>query len=180
MYFFKLVYLRDSEGKYLRLFSSKDLIWRSAKHISTAILCAVIFLLSRVIFNRSQLYSNLSIDISSKKSPLYEGKYSLGNSSRLPIDYEFMMKYLWQGIVTKISGFRMFSSTPLFQRHQKPHTQALYNPHNYCKIFTSGGLAQRVKQRTLKILLREWIDPVSHPCNTSKQSFSSVNFSKHT
>jgi len=44
----------------------------------------------------------------------------------------------------------------------------------------SGGLAQLVEQRTLKILLREWIDPVSLPSNTSRQSFSSVNFSEHT
>jgi hypothetical protein len=43
-----------------------------------------------------------------KKSPLYEGKYSLGNGSTIPIDYDIEMKYLCQVIVTKISGFRIF------------------------------------------------------------------------
>jgi len=37
-------------------------------------------------------------------------------------------------------------------------TQALYNLDKYCKMSLSGGLAQLVKQRTLKILLREWIE----------------------
>jgi hypothetical protein len=61
----------------------------------------VIFLLSRVVLNRSQLYSSLSIDISSKKSPLYEGKYSLENICRISVDCEIMMKYLCQLMMTK-------------------------------------------------------------------------------
>ena len=83
-------------------------------------------------------------------------------------------------LASKISGFRMFSNTPIFRPGQNPPTEALYNPHKYCKIFHSGGLAQLVEQRTLKILLREWIDPVSLPSNTSRQSFYSANFSEHT
>jgi len=47
-------------------------------------------------------------------------------------------------------------------------------------FYGSGGLAQLVEQRTLKILLREWIDPVRLPSNTSRQSFYSTNFSEHT
>jgi len=47
-------------------------------------------------------------------------------------------------------------------------------------MFFSGGLAQLVEQRALKNLLREWIDPVGLPSNTSRQSFYSVNFSEHT
>ena len=85
----------------------------------------------------------------SKKSPLFEGKYSLGNRFIIPIDYEFMMKYLLQWIVTKISGFRMFSNTALFHSCQKPLTYPLYNLDKYCKISLSGGLAQLVEQRTL-------------------------------
>jgi hypothetical protein len=51
--------------------------------------------------------------------------------------------------VTKISGFRMFSNTPLFHPGQKPQPYPLYNAHKYCKMFFSGGLAQLVEQRTL-------------------------------
>ena len=83
-------------------------------------------------------------------------------------------------LASKISGFRMFSNTPLFQPWQKPQAYPLYKAHKYCKISLSGGLAQLVEQRTLKILLREWIDPVSLPSNTSRQSFYSANFSEHT
>jgi len=126
IYFFKAKYLMDWEGKYWRLFSSIDLIWRSDRHRSTAILCAVIFLLSRVVFNRSQLYSSLFIDISSKKSPHYEGKYSLENIYRISVDCEIMMKYLCQLMMTKISRFRMFYNTPLFQPQQNPL------PWNFC------------------------------------------------
>jgi hypothetical protein len=54
-----------------------------------------------------------------KKTLFNEGKYSLGNSSTLPINCDIEMKYLWQWIVTKISGFRMFSNTPLFRPCQK-------------------------------------------------------------
>ena len=116
----------------------------------------------------------------SKKALFNEGKYSLENSSTLPINCDIEMKYLCQVIVTKISGFRMFSNTPLFHPCQNPPAYPLYNPDKYCKISVIGGLAQLVEQRTLKIRLREWIDPVSLPCITSRQSFSSVNFSEHT
>jgi hypothetical protein len=92
---------------------------------------------------------------------------------------EYHRQKFWR-LISKISGFRMFSNTPLFHPCQKPQTYHLYNAHNYCKIRLSGGLAQLVEQRTLKILLREWIDRVELPCNTSKQSFSSVNFSEYT
>ena len=64
-----------------------------------------------------------------------------------------------------------FSSTPLFHPCQNPPPWTLYNAHKYCKISLSGGLAQLVEQRTLKILLREWIDRVGLPSNTSRQSF---------
>lgn len=101
IYFFKAAHLMDWEGKYWRLFSSIDLIWRSDRHRSTAILCAVIFLLSRVVLNKSKLYSSLSIDISSKKSPHYEGKYSLKNIYTISVDCEIMMKYLCQLMMTK-------------------------------------------------------------------------------
>jgi hypothetical protein len=62
-----------------------------------------------------------------KKTLFNEGKYSLGNSSTLPINCDIEMKYLWQWIVTKISGFRMFSNTPLFHPCQNPPTYPLYN-----------------------------------------------------
>ncbi|CAM8400606.1 hypothetical protein MCETRH34_00499 [Candidatus Methylopumilus universalis] len=73
-------------------------------------LCAVIFLLSRVTFNSSQLYSSLSIHISSKKSPLYEGKYSLGDIT-LTIDCETMMNFLCQLIITKSRLRRLFKTS---------------------------------------------------------------------
>ena len=37
-----------------------------------------------------------------QKNPLDKGKYSLDNIYRLSVDCEIMMKYLRQGIVTKI------------------------------------------------------------------------------
>jgi hypothetical protein len=38
-----------------------------------------------------------------------------------------------------ISGFRMFSNTPLFHPGQKAQTYPLYNLLNYCKISLSDG-----------------------------------------
>ena len=53
-------------------------------------------------------------------------------------------------LASKISGFRMFFLHPYSTPAKIPPTYPLYNPDNYCKISLSGGLAQRVKQRTLK------------------------------
>ena len=64
-----------------------------------------------------------------KKTLFNEGKYSLGNSSKLPINCDIEMKYLWQWIVTKTSGFRMFYNTPLFRPCQKaPALNPLQRP----------------------------------------------------
>jgi hypothetical protein len=54
-------------------------------------------------------------------------------------------------LASKISGFQMFSNTPLFHPGQKAQTYPLYNPDKYCKISVIGGLAQLVEQRTLNI-----------------------------
>ena len=92
---------------------------------------------------------------------------------------EYHRQKFWH-LVSKISGFRMFSNTPLFHPGQNPLPWTFCLTDKYCKISVIGGLAQLVEQRTLNILLREWIDPVGLPSNTSKQSFYSVNFSEHT
>ena len=46
-------------------------------------------------------------------------------------------------------GFWVFPYTPKNRPTLFPLIQTLYNPHNYCKIKTYGGLAQLVEQRTL-------------------------------
>ena len=54
----------------------------------------------------------------------------------------------------KLSGLLMSKSlscsTPLFHPCQNPPPYPLYNADKYCKMSLSGGLAQLVKQRTLK------------------------------
>jgi hypothetical protein len=83
---------------------------------------------------------------------------------------------MWQA---KYPDSGYFTYTPKNHPTLFPLNQTLYNPHKYCKISPSGGLAQLVEQRTLKNVVQSL--PILQPrCFYGITTFQSHAFLTYT
>ena len=92
---------------------------------------------------------------------------------------EYHRQKFWR-LTNKISGFLMFSNTPLFHPHKNPLPWTFCLADNYCKISVIGGLAQLVEQRTRSISKISRDLTLCHPNSGISRSFFGSNFLQHT